>query len=124
MRWRIALVSELLAGFNESNPKNFLPQPIDGDSCRKRVIGMRDPFGQFEPIQFNSDRRRIEHRRNCRRDNISSVPVVTSKCDMSFPLADFFHHQGRSAEIRKFCLRLRRGPPLNQSSLSKGSDDE
>ena len=51
MTWDFSLRAKIEARFDQARTKDLLPESIDGDSRRQRILGRDQPLGQIQPIQ-------------------------------------------------------------------------
>src|SRR5262245_20722735 len=93
MRWQLAADAEVAGRSHNASAEHFLPEAVDGDAGRERMIGPHEPLREAEPVL-----RRIGwHRRHdLRRERlylIAALAVLAAEKDEGERFAlPFLHH--------------------------------
>ena len=123
MRGRIALTTEIFTRANDTGAKNRLPKQIRDDPRHQRVLRVRQPAREPEPIRRSVRGQRMQRSRSARRDFLAKVEVVSAAlnvglahlarrhfghhryCRVRLDRSQLFHHR---REPRPLCRQARR----------------
>ena len=85
MRRPFAALAEIVGGADQALAEVVLPDPIDHDAGRQRMVGARQPVGQLPPAAPLGDPRRVLARQDAReaaRHGLAGLLVVAAQEDL------------------------------------------
>ncbi len=93
MRGGLAGHAEVPCGPDQPGAEHLLPEPVDGDAGRERVLGAEQPLSQAKPIAREIRRHRWERGGSRRRNLVASLIVIAPEQDVGHRLfAALVHH--------------------------------
>ena len=72
-------------GLDEADAEELLPEAVDGDAGRQRVVGVDQPARQRQPVELRARWRRVQRRRHARADRLALVEEVAADVDVRRP---------------------------------------
>ena len=114
MRGRIALTTEIFTRADDTGTKNRFPKQIRDDPRHQRVLRVRQPSREPEPIRRSALGQRMQRSRSARRDFLAKVEVISAALNVGlahFAGRHFGHHRHRRVGLDRSQLFHHRREP-------------
>ena len=95
VRRRFALRAEILRRFHNPDSEVLLPNSIDRDPGRQRIVCIDQPARQRQSVQRRALRQRMKHRRSRGCDDFAFAQKPAANKPMRFAWFVQFHHDRR-----------------------------
>src|SRR5688572_25261872 len=94
MTWTGSLSAKVVRGRHDASTEQLLPDPIDRDACRERILGREDPARQGKAVPLRVGRQRRQNRWHVFADGHALATKVAANVDVVLATPDGALGQG------------------------------